>query len=69
MAAPGSSSSSSSSSRRRTSLSLDRKPLSGAADLDRIHRAAKNGGGTYAAAMTALVTSDLVLKTRTEPDP
>ena len=34
--------------------------------LDKIHRAAQEGGGTYASLMTAIVTSELVLTTRTE---
>jgi hypothetical protein len=45
------------------------RPL-GAEDAPRvaeIHRAAQNDGGTYAATMLAIVTSDLVLTTRTEP--
>ena len=32
-----------------------------------IHRSAEKGGGTYTSLMTAIVTSDLVLLTRTEP--
>jgi hypothetical protein len=34
--------------------------------LKQIHQTAEKNGGTYAAVITAVVTSDLVLKTRTE---
>jgi hypothetical protein len=34
-----------------------------------IHRAAQRNGGTYSSLLTAIVTSDLVLKTRTETTP
>ena len=37
-----------------------------AAELDRIHKSAQEGGGTYASLMTAIVSSDLVRMTRTE---
>ena len=37
-----------------------------AAEVRRIHQAAKQAGGTYAATLSAIVTSDLVLKTRTQ---
>lgn len=40
-----------------------------AATIDSIHRTAQNAGGTWSAVMTALVTSDLVLTTRTEAEP
>ena len=36
-----------------------------AATVDSIHEAATKNGGTWSALMTAIVTSDLVLKTRT----
>jgi hypothetical protein len=50
-----------------TQFSLGR-PLGAAAApiLADIHRTAQQGGGTYASLMTAIVTSDLVLTTRTE---
>ena len=32
----------------------------------KIHREAQKGGGTYASLLTAIVTSDLVMSTRTE---
>ncbi|QDT41865.1 Planctomycete cytochrome C [Gimesia alba] len=35
--------------------------------LDQIHQATQKNGGTYASLMTAIVLSDLVLKTKTEP--
>jgi hypothetical protein len=34
--------------------------------LDKIHRAAQKGGGTYADLMRAIIKSDLVQKTLTE---
>ena len=34
--------------------------------LDSIHKLSQNNGGTYASLMTAIIMSDLVLKTRTE---
>ena len=34
--------------------------------LDRVHRAAQNGGGTYAGLIKAVMVSDLVQRTRTE---
>jgi Protein of unknown function (DUF1585) len=37
--------------------------------LAKIHQQAQEQGGTYASLMTTLVMSDLVLKTRTEPNP
>ncbi len=40
-----------------------------AAVVDRIHRTAQDAGGTWQAVMTAIVTSDLVLTTRTEAEP
>ena len=36
--------------------------------LDKIHKAAQKGGGTYASVIRAIVKSDLVQKTHTEPD-
>ena len=36
--------------------------------LDKIHQAAQKGGGTYASVIRAIVKSDLVQKTQTEPD-
>lgn len=38
-------------------------------DLQKIHQQALSNGGTYPALMTAIVTSDLVRKTRTESSP
>jgi hypothetical protein len=35
--------------------------------LERIHESAQKGGGTYASLITAIVMSDLVQMTRTEP--
>jgi hypothetical protein len=35
--------------------------------VDKVHRAAQDAGGTYMSLVTALVSSDLVQKTRTEP--
>jgi hypothetical protein len=40
-----------------------------AASVDSIHQVLQESGGTWKAAMTAIVTSDLVLSTRTEGDP
>jgi hypothetical protein len=37
--------------------------------LDNIHHSAQKGGGTYASLISAIVTSDLVQKTRTETRP
>ena len=34
--------------------------------LDKVHRAAQKGGGTYASLMRAIIKSDLVQKTQTE---
>lgn len=47
------------------------RPLdeSDTAILEDIHKAAQRGGGTYSSLLTAIVTSDLVRKTRTEPQP
>ncbi len=44
------------------------RPLvaSDANELDRIHSVAAKNGGTYVSVMIAIVTSDLVLRTRTE---
>lgn len=39
------------------------------AELGKIHTAAQRNGGTYASVITAIVMSDLVLKTRTETKP
>ncbi|HZN66880.1 MAG TPA: LamG-like jellyroll fold domain-containing protein, partial [Tepidisphaeraceae bacterium] len=54
--------------RKVTQFALGR-PLveSDGPELEKIHKAAQEGGGTYASLMTALVMSDLVQKTRTEP--
>ena len=35
-------------------------------DLDKVHQGAKEGGGTYASLMRAIIKSDLVQKTQTE---
>ena len=46
------------------------RPL-GSADsrtLDKVHQAAQKGGGTYASLMRAIIKSDLVQKTQTEPN-
>lgn len=37
--------------------------------LDKIHKAAQDGGGTYPSLITAIVMSELVQTTRTEPTP
>lgn len=60
----------------RVSMSITRKvtqfalgrPLveSDSPELEKIHRAAEEGGGTYASLITAIVMSDLVQMTRTE---
>ncbi|MBO56224.1 MAG: hypothetical protein CMO62_00600 [Verrucomicrobiales bacterium] len=36
--------------------------------LDKVHREAKKGGGTYASLIRAIIQSDLVQKTQTEPE-
>jgi hypothetical protein len=36
--------------------------------VDKVHRATQNAGGNYMSLVTALVSSDLVQKTRTESE-
>jgi hypothetical protein len=56
--------------RKVTQFALGR-PLveSDGPELERIHKAAQEAGGTYAAVVAAVVMSDLVQKTRTETGP
>ncbi len=53
-----------------TQFALGRPLLAAdAASLTAIHKAAQQDGGTYASLMRAIVLSDLVLQSRTEPEP
>ena len=53
-----------------TQFSLGRPLRAGDAPVvAEIHRAAQQSGGTYHTLMTAIVTSDLVMMTRTETNP